>query len=207
MAEQRRARRAELLDKAMSFILLNMLWAVFASLLVTLPAATAGLFATITPWVRGELSEPFRDFFGGIRQHWQQSTVIGLLDAGIAALIMLNLSILNNMEVPSLPALLSRNVAFFLIAALLLINLYIWPLLVTFDLSTRQLIKVSLRLVVLHPLWSIFATALALVPLLLALILPRFVAVLLVFSGWALLGSWGAWRVIEPYQRELFNNE
>jgi uncharacterized membrane protein YesL len=207
LANKLSARRSELLDKAMSFILLNMLWAIFASFILTLPAATAGLFATLTPWVRGDTSEPFRDFFGGMRQHWKQSTLIVLLDMGIGGLIVFNLSILDTMELPALPALLSRNVAFLFIVMTLLANLYLWPLLVTFDLSIRQLIKVSLKLVFLHPLWSIFATTLALLPLLLGLLLPRFIAVLLAFSSCALLGSWGAWRVIGPYQHDLFNNE
>lgn len=207
MANKQSARRAELLDKAMSFVLLNMLWAVFASLIVTLPAATGGLYATLTPWVRGENSELFQDFFGGMRQHWLRSTLIGLIDVAIGGLIALNLTILDTMELPALPALLSRNVAFLAIVITLLVNLYIWPLMVTFDLSIRELIKIALRLVVLHPLWSVFAAMLTLVPLLLALILPRFVAILLAFSSCALLGSWGAWRVIEPYQHELNNNE
>jgi uncharacterized membrane protein YesL len=153
--------------------------------------------------VRGKTSEPFRDFFGGMREHWRKSTLIVLIDVGIGGLIALDLSIVDTMDVPEIPAMCTRSVSFLGILALLLANLYIWPLLVTFDLTIRQLIKVSLRLAFLRPLWSIFATTLALLPLLLALVVPRFIVILLTFSSCALLASWGAWHVIEPYQHEL----
>ncbi|HVO68919.1 MAG TPA: hypothetical protein VMT24_02670 [Aggregatilineaceae bacterium] len=50
-----------------------------------------------------------------------------------------------------------------------------------------------MKLVVLHPVWSLVAGALTLIPSLLTLVLPRFVAVLVAFSSCALLARWGAW--------------
>jgi uncharacterized membrane protein YesL len=85
-----------------------------------------------------------------------------------------------------------------------IVNLYIWPLLVTLDLPVHTLIRVALRLVVLQPLWSIFATLLMLTPLLLTLFLPRAAVLLMAFSCSALLASWGAWHVMEQYRRDLF---
>jgi uncharacterized membrane protein YesL len=203
LSQETRARRAEWVDRITTFVLVNMLWAVFAALLITLPAATAGLFATLTPWVHGEPSEPFKDFFGGMRKYWRKSTMIGVIDAGIAGLVMLDLSILDRMNVDTLPGLFSRNVAIFVAALALLTNLYLWPLLVTVDLPLRKLIGIAMRFVFLHPVWSLLAGMLMLIPLLLTLVLPGFVALLLAFSSCALLASWGAWHVIEQYQRDL----
>jgi uncharacterized membrane protein YesL len=206
MTDDPHSLRGEYLDKITTFLLVNMLWAVFAALVITLPAATAGLFATLTPWVHGKPSEPFRDFFGGMRDHWRKSTVIGLLDAGIAGLVVLDLTILDSMKTTTLPALFSRNVAFLVAALTLLTNLYLWPLLVTVDLPLRTLIRISIKLVYLHPAWSIVASGLMVVPLLLALVLPRFVGVLLTFSSCALLASWGAWHVIEQHKHDLLDD-
>lgn len=83
ISQQRSVFSSELLDRAGSFVMVNMLRVIFAVPLVTLPIATAGLFATLTPWVRGEKSEPFRDFFGEMRQYWRTSTLIGLLDVAL----------------------------------------------------------------------------------------------------------------------------
>lgn len=197
------ARGSDRIDKITTFFLVNLLWAVFAAPIITFPAATAGLFATLTPWVRGEPSELFKDFFGGMRRYWWKSTIIGLIDLALVGLIVLNLTILDAMQVTSVLTLFSRNVAFLVAALAVATNLYVWPLLVTLDLPLKQLIKVALRLVFLEPLWSIFATILMLSPLLLALFLPRFAAVLLAFACSALLASWGAWHVIEKYKRDL----
>ena len=82
MAENQPRGWADILDKATTFILVNMLWMVLAALIITLPLATAGLFATLTPWVRGQTSEPFRDFFGAMRRYARQSIVIFLGDIG-----------------------------------------------------------------------------------------------------------------------------
>lgn len=196
--------RSERIDKITTFLVVNLLWAIFAAPIITLPAATAGLFAALIPWIRGKYSEPFKDFFGGMRRYWWKSTLIGLIDLALAGLIVLDLTILNAMEITSILTLLSRNVAFFVAALATAANVYIWPLLVTLDLSLHNLIKVALRLVLLEPLWSIFATILTLTPLLLALFLPRIAAILLAFSGSALLASWGAWHVFEKYSRDLF---
>jgi uncharacterized membrane protein YesL len=194
---------SELIDKITSFILVNLFWALLSSLIIPLPMATAGLFATLTPWVRGEPSEPYKDFFGGMRQHWRKSTLIALIDVGIAGLILVNLTILNHMPIATLPALMARNVAFFVGLLTVLVNLYLWPLLVTVDLPVSRLIRIAARLVFLHPAWSLFAGTLMLTPLLLSLILPQFIALILTFSSTALLASWGAWHVIEQHKQEL----
>lgn len=206
MSHDKPGRRAELLDRIMTFIVVNMLWAVFAAFIISLPAATAGLFATLTPWVRGKSSEPFRDFFEGMRQYWRKSTMIVLMDVCIASLVALNLITWKETGIHNIPALCSRNIAFFVAAMTLLTNLYLWPLLVSVDFPIRQLIKIAMRLVVLHPVWSLFTAVVALIPLLSSLILPRFVAILIAFSSCALLISWGAWRVIEHHERDLFGS-
>jgi len=192
--------RAEWIDKITSFIVVNMLWVVFASFIVALPAATAGLFVTLMPWVRGKSSEPFRDFLGGMRQYWRKATVIVLVDAGIGVLTVFNLTVLSSMEQITIPALFSRSIVLLVAVLVLLTNVYLWPLLVTIDLPLRKLIELALRLIFLHPVWSLFVGMLTLIPLLLTLVLPRFVAIIFPFSASALLASWGVQHVMEQHQ-------
>ncbi|HML20268.1 MAG TPA: DUF624 domain-containing protein [Aggregatilinea sp.] len=164
--------RADLLDRLIGFLVAGVLWAVFAAMVLPLPAATAGLFAVLTPWVRGEPSEPFQRFFGAMRRTWAKSTLIVLLDAALAALVVVNLNILDNADVPLLPAVVSRSVTRAVGITAALANVYLWPLLVTFDLPLRTLSRVAMRLVFLRPLWSAFAGMLALVPVLAAAVVP-----------------------------------
>jgi len=46
--------REDWLDRVMTLVTANMLWLVCSLPLVTLPAATAGLWAVLLPWWRGE---------------------------------------------------------------------------------------------------------------------------------------------------------
>jgi uncharacterized membrane protein YesL len=201
-SEQARAepppRRGELIDKATTFILVNMLWMVLAAPIVTLPPATAGLFATLTPWVRGQHSEPFRDFFGAMRRYALQSLAIVLADVVIGLVIWLNFGILRQMGT-SVPAVISLSATIFVTLAAVAANLYLWPLLVSVDAPLKQIVRAAVRLVLLRPAWSIFASLIALLPLLVSLTLPRFIALLLPFSTCALLASWGAWRVLRSF--------
>jgi uncharacterized membrane protein YesL len=104
--------RAERIDQITTFLVVNLLWAIFAAPIITLPAATAGLFATLTPWVRGEFGTVQR-FFGGMRRYWWKSTAIGLIDLAIAGLILLDLTILDAMQV-TIPVLFHETSLFLL---------------------------------------------------------------------------------------------
>lgn len=189
-------RWADILDKTMTFVLVNMLWMVLSAPIITLPAATAGLFATLTPWVRGETSELFHDFFGAMRRHIVKSTLIGLGDVGIGLIVWVNVQIIHQMNSLNFSALLSLNVTLFVAVAAVMTNLYLWPLLVTVDAPLSQLVRTAVRLALLHPIWSLLTALLALLPLSTAFFLPSFIVLLGTFSACALLVSWGAWRVL-----------
>jgi uncharacterized membrane protein YesL len=128
-----------------------------------------------------------------------------VLEAALAALIIADLRLLDQMALPAPVEAVSRSVNLFVAVIALMTNLYLWPLLVSLDVPLRMLIKIALRLVFLHPAWSLIAVGLALVPLLLIWILPGFVVVIGLFSTCALIASWGAWRVLKQHERELFS--
>src|SRR5512143_1135267 len=88
-------------DRISSVVLPNLLW-IFVSLpLVTIPVATAGLFAAISPLVRHKPVEALHSFFGGVRQYWLKSTLIGLADLVVGGLAVLNLSVFARMDTSS----------------------------------------------------------------------------------------------------------
>src|SRR3954454_15229384 len=74
----------------------NVLWLLLSLLIVTWPAATAGLFYLVQLVVREELEhEPLEarlsDFWDGFRQHWQRSSLVTILDVGVLFLIVVAL--------------------------------------------------------------------------------------------------------------------
>lgn len=187
-----------LVDRIMTVVLGNMLWFVCSVPLVTLPAATAGLFAVLVPLVRDDDAEIFATFFGTMRRQWFKSTVIAAADVAIGAWIVVNFNLLDMMDPPGPIFWLFRSIYVFLALATLLANLYLWPLLVLVDLPLCQLAAMSIKLALTHPVWSLFTLGVALVPLVLAAFLPPMLSVVIMFSTTVLVINWGTWRFIKP---------
>ena len=188
-----------LYDRITTFVLANLLWFVFAVLIIPLPAATAGLFAALAPLARGSDTELFVTFFGTMRRQWLKSTVVFFADVFIGAVITTNFEVLNMMDPPGPVFWLFRSMYVFLVITALMVNLYLWPLLVQFDLPLRRLVDVSLRLAFAHPVWSLITLGLALLPLALVVFVPPLVSVVVVFSTTVLIANWGTWRIIKKY--------
>ena len=192
----------DFLDKAGNFVLANLLWVLLSIPLVTLPIATAGLFATMSPWSRGKPVEVFRDFFGGMRQYWRKAMLIGLIDVLLGGLVILNFSIFRLMKLPQPLTLVFQSLTLFVGMTVILVNLYLWPLLVTLDFPLRNLMETALKLVFAHPFASIGMLLGTLVLLLGSTLLPAIFLLLASFSACALFSSWGAWRVVRGYIAE-----
>jgi uncharacterized membrane protein YesL len=183
-------------DRAGTFILANLLWVLLSLPIITIPLATAGLFATLAPWGRGKPSEVFRDFFGGIREYWRNAMLIGVIDLLLGGLIVVNFSIFRLMNMSQPVAVLSQSITIFVGLILVAVNLYIWPLLVTFDLPLRELLSTSAQLVFAHPMASIGITLVTGAILLGSTLLPAMFLLLASISACALFISWGVWRVV-----------
>jgi uncharacterized membrane protein YesL len=198
--------REDWLDRVITLAAANMLWLMCSGPLVTLPAATAGLCATLAPWWQGENPELFQTFFPAMRRFWRQSSLIGLLDAALLGLAGLNLWILSRAD--SLLAWPLAGVSLFVGLTVLLVNLYFWMLLVTTELPFRPLITISIKLAFVHPLRSILGLIAGALPLALGFFwLPQIVVFLGIFSIAVLLASGVIWPVLLRYRRELFDTD
>jgi uncharacterized membrane protein YesL len=195
---------SDFLDRAGTFVLANLLFVLLSIPLVTIPAAAAGLFATMTKWARGQQAEVFRDFFAGMRRHWRRATLVGVIDLLVGGLIVLNLSIFRLMNPSQIVVVLSQSATLFLALMAICANLYLFPLLVMFeDVPLRRLIETSIKLVFAFPFWSVVLLVLLGLPVLISLlVLPAAVLVLVTFSTVALSVSAVVWRVVKRYTVE-----
>ena len=192
------------IDRISSFIFLNLLWVLFALPIVTLPAATAGLFAVITDWQRGIENEAVGRFFGAMRQHWRKSTLLGVANVAVFGLIVVNINILPRMILPQPFFFVLLGITLFVALLVAATNLYLWTLLVIFDLSIADLIEISVKLVFQHSLWSgglLAGSVLAFVAGI--TLLPSGGVLLVTFAGCAWLVARGAWHIIGRYTAEL----
>ena len=193
----------EVFNTVTTFILFNMLWLFGSLLIITIPAMTAALFASVAPWARGQSPyTPLLSFGRAVRQYWLKATVIGVLDAVLGGLIMLNLLIIRNMGFEQFLALPAYILTISFSVVLILANVYVWPLLVTLDQPLKALFKNAMRLTVVHPFWGVLIAVVAVIPIAVSTVLPRFFFLTVSFAGPALITYWGAWRIIRRYLDE-----
>jgi uncharacterized membrane protein YesL len=189
----------DLLEQISALMLANLCCILFAIPLITIPAATAGLFAIVSPWARGKPGDLFQDFLQGMREHWRKSTIIFVIDLAVGGLIALNVSILPRMHLPLPVFALTIGVMIFVGTLALLTNVYLWPMLVVFDFPLRKLISSSIQVAFLKPWQSLFIAIMGGAPRLIGAVLPAAITLLVTVSLCALLISRGAWRVIRLY--------
>ena len=193
----------EFFNTLTNFILFNMLWLGGSLFIVTIPAVTAALFASVAPWARGQSPDtPLITFWQAIRRYWLRATVLGVIDFFLAGLVALNLYIIGRAGFEQFIFVPAFILTSFFGLFLILANVYLWPLLVTLDQPLRSWLKNGLRLTMAHAFWGILVAVVALIPMAIGTLLPRFIFLTVSFAGSALLTYWGAWRVIQRYLDE-----
>lgn len=192
------------IDRISSFAIINLLWIVISLFIITLPAATAGLFAVCSDWVQGKKSETFERFFIAFRRYAVRSTLLILADSLGLGFVALNLSILPRTNLPGVLLWSFTAITISVGLVILAINLYLWTLLVNYEIPLQELAHVALRLVFRHPSWSLALLVICAAVLISGLLfLPRGLVVLILFSTCALLISWGSWHIIQQYDANL----
>jgi uncharacterized membrane protein YesL len=188
------------LDEWLTPVMANLLWVALSIPLITLPMATAALFATMFYWTRGKRPEAFNVFLDTMRRCWLKSTLVALLDLIVGGLVVVNLSIFQMMDMTQALAFISRSVTLFIGVLLVLVNVYVWPLLAVWDVPLRRLLEFALQLVFAHPLWSLGIAAAALLRLVVAsVILPAAALLLGGVAFTAYVACKGAWFIAQQY--------
>src|SRR5690606_26695545 len=113
-----------------------------------------------------------------------------------------NLSILIRMDLSNWIAALSFSITLFTGIGLVLVNLYVWSLLVVVDESVVQIFRMSVKLAVAHPLWSLGILAGAIVPFIIGYVLPLVVLLFFTVSMSAWIVNRGTWKIIRQYLTE-----
>jgi uncharacterized membrane protein YesL len=185
-----------------TFILANLLWAILSIPLVTMPAATAGLFAVMSRQVQGKKPELFQVFFSAMREYWRKALTIVVIDLILACLIIANIQIFSIMGSMDPIAFLSRSITLFAALFALVTNLYAWSLLVVIDVPLRELLVLAVKLVFAYPLQSFGILIAAIIPVIISLLLPQGMFALFTGSVTVYIITWGTWRVIRKHITE-----
>ncbi len=128
-------------------------------------------------WARDQHAWAFGDFIDSIKTNWKQGLLVGLID-GALLYVMPIAGIFYAQNSPA-------NLLFYflgwimvaMLAVLFMVNIYIWPMMITYNLKINQLIRNSLVLALGRLPFSVLFLAGVLIP----------AAVALLFMGNALL--------------------
>lgn len=190
------------LEQVSALVLGSLAFWLFLLPVVTAPAALTGLFAVVSPLVRGGDDDIFRRFWGAFRLTFGRALLVGALDLILALVIWVDIRFFWALGHPA-----AKVAAFFLgsIAILaLLINLYVWPLLAWYPQPLGALLKRAFFLAAAHPFAAVGGWLGAGLAIFLLTLLPGQLLALLPLLGPGLavaILALAAWRSMRRYAR------
>jgi len=180
-------------------MIISLLWIVFSLPIITAGASTTAAYYVFTKRVVNNDGYLFRDFWKSYKQNmWMSVRVWGLVLV-IGALLITN--ILNMGFVEGNIALFLLPAQWVILAELVFINFYAYPLLARFDLKFFVLIKTAFFMANRHLLTTIMTT---LIFVGLVFLVDRYFIVILVFPGvFCFLTSFFFMKIFKKYNPEI----
>jgi uncharacterized membrane protein YesL len=117
----------------------------------------------------------------------------------VFGIVLLNGSIIARMGYSYPMTILSCSITLFAGLFALLVNIYLWPLLVMFDLPLRDLFSTAASLVFENTAWSLVVLCLSMAVLVASIVLPGMALITFTFSACAYVVTWGAWQRMKQY--------
>lgn len=149
------------------YLALNVLFLLFCIPIVTVPVATAGLFAVARKFVYEKDPLIFGVFIKGFRENFRQSLVVGLVTFLVAILLFVDYRAAH-FTLGGLFMILWLLVVFIVMA----VSLHVYPLMVHMNLTVKHIFFNSVRMVMIKPFLSIFSVIMIFAFLYVAYIVP-----------------------------------
>lgn len=134
----------KIMEFIMNAFLLNILWLIMCLPIVTIFPATTAMFGVVRAWKKRGDIQIFSDFFRLFRESFKQSLLIGFLWMLLAGLLLGDFIIIyhlnSNMKYTIFPFLLFLGILY------LFASVYIFPVIVHYQVSWKNAIKNALLL-------------------------------------------------------------
>lgn len=131
------------------FLTVNIVYVIMSCLLITSGWAQAGITNIARNTARDRHSFGLSDYFSTISKNWKQSLVAGLINLAVGSILAWSLFFYLDLE-PNFIALFGIGVLLFIILAFLIMNFYIWSLIITFDLPLKKILVNSFKFVFIN---------------------------------------------------------
>ena len=134
------------LEVATDFFLLNLMWLVACVPVVTAFPSTAAMFGVVRGWIRNKEGGLARAFAARFRENFTQSILLGVLWALFGAALLLDFFVAGRL--PSGAEVVVKSLLFLATILFASTSIYLFPMMVHYEMGWRALIKNSLLLAV-----------------------------------------------------------
>ncbi len=173
-------------------IQINLLYFICCIPIITIGPATAGFTCVLRNYARDTHSFIYSDFFEGVKKNWKQGFVVSLIQAFMLSSFFFGISQYNQENVFSVIYFIvsmSVNIIF------AIMMFYVYPMMVTFKLTIKQLMKNALIFVRLGFKTNVITLILSIIficgPLALIVIFPNFFPMILIAFALIILATLG----------------
>ncbi len=156
--------------------------------LITVGPAQAGMTYILRNYSREEHAFLWYDFKENAKKNFKQSMIVGAINAVITVLVMMDIYIYMKVQTDSILIPIANSLIIVAFLLFMMMSMYIYPMMVTFQLTTKQLYKNAL----LFAIMKFIPNVLILIVCFLVVIVPFYFApfvgyVLLIFITMALV--------------------
>ncbi len=130
------------------FITINFVYWLISIPVLTNGMANVGLTNVCRNTARDKHSFGLSDFFETIRKNLKQSLIAGIINAVVFALLIFDLWFFSAMK--GVPGVVGTGVASALLVTFVMMNFYVWTLIITFNYTLKQVYSISFKLTFLN---------------------------------------------------------
>ncbi|MCL1995045.1 MAG: YesL family protein [Defluviitaleaceae bacterium] len=165
----------------------GVLWIFFSIPLVTIGAATAGVYYACTKKVSGRDEYFFKDFFKGFKSNFVKATLAFLILAAITVVIGVNIGIMNDSDTAGLLDIPVFVAQYFVLIQSVFVAVYVFAILARFELSLIAALKSAMIIANKHLFTTIANVAMLTLTIVASLLFP--VLILFIVGAYIYLSS------------------
>jgi len=132
------------------FITINVVYSILSIPLITGGMASAGITNVTRNIARDKHSFGLSDFFDTVKKNWKQSLIAGILNTIIYLVLYFDLSFFYENQDKSFLYLAGLGISLSMLMIFLMMNFYMWTLMITFKFSLKQIYKNSFKFVIIN---------------------------------------------------------
>lgn len=140
----------EMTDKIVRLLWLGILWALCCIPVITIGPSTTALYSVTLKYVRGEEGYLTSSFFHAFRKNFKQSSLAWGISLAVGSFLFADFVLYSRLNLKGIPSAVLFTVFAGILAAFILANIFLYPLLAYFDNTLKRTLLNSLIMAVCH---------------------------------------------------------